>query len=259
MKKIARRILKILSFFGVDVRKLFINIKGIGPYIKDYFKYRKYNKNFPVNFYPILDDKVEQSGTASGHYFHQDLLVAQLIFKNTPEVHVDVGSRVDGFVSNVASFRRVVVMDIRNLDVNIDNIEFMQADMMKLDKKLHKYCDSLSSLHALEHFGLGRYGDPIDVNGYIKGFNNMATMVKKEGRLYLSVPIGPQRVEFNAHRVFNIKTIINLYKDQFTLLSFSYVNDAGDLFQDQTLSIDNVNNNFNCYYGCGIFEMKKNI
>jgi hypothetical protein len=31
------------------------------------------------------------------------------------------------------------------------------------------YCDSLSCLHALEHFGLGRYGDPIDPRGHEKG------------------------------------------------------------------------------------------
>ena len=29
--------------------------------------------------------------------------------------------------------------------------------------------DSVSCLHAIEHFGLGRYGDPIDVFGHIKG------------------------------------------------------------------------------------------
>jgi len=43
--------------------------------------------------------------TASGHYFHQDLLVAGKIFKNNPIKHVDIGSRMDGFIAHVASFR----------------------------------------------------------------------------------------------------------------------------------------------------------
>ena len=34
--------------------------------------------------------------------------------------------------------------------------------MAPFDSALGGYCDSLSCLHALEHFGLGRYGDAVD-------------------------------------------------------------------------------------------------
>ena len=33
--------------------------------------------------------------------------------------------------------------------------------------------DSLSCLHAIEHFGLGRYTDPIDINIHIKGLTTL--------------------------------------------------------------------------------------
>ena len=63
------------------------------------------NNQEKINFlYPIINEFNDNSGTAKGHYFHQDLLVAQYIFKNKPKKHVDVGSRVDGFVAHVASF-----------------------------------------------------------------------------------------------------------------------------------------------------------
>mgnify|MGYP006185842181 CR=1 FL=1 len=39
---------------------------------------------------------------------------------------------------------------------------------MKIDNTLLNYCDSLSCLHALEHFGLGRYNDPIQFDGYLE-------------------------------------------------------------------------------------------
>ena len=49
-----------------------------------------------------LKDRYEQSGAASGHYFHQDLLVARRVHARAQEAHVDMGSRIDGFVAHVA-------------------------------------------------------------------------------------------------------------------------------------------------------------
>ena len=37
-------------------------------------------------------------------YFHQDFVVARKIFERNPRLHIDVGSRVDGFVAHVATF-----------------------------------------------------------------------------------------------------------------------------------------------------------
>lgn len=62
----------------------------------------------------------------------------------------------------------------------------------------------------LEHFGLGRYGDPIDPNGYKTGFANLASLLRPGGRFYLSTPIGQERVEFNANSVFDPATILGL-------------------------------------------------
>ena len=42
-------------------------------------------KDFPMGIpYPISVDRFALAGEASGHYFHQDLLVAQEIFKRKP-------------------------------------------------------------------------------------------------------------------------------------------------------------------------------
>ena len=76
----------------------------------------------------------------------------------------------------------------------------------------------MSCLHALEHFGLGRYGDPLDPDGHVKGFSNMASLLKSGGTFYLSTPIGQERVEFNANRVFNPSAILSLAKDNYLQL-----------------------------------------
>jgi SAM-dependent methyltransferase len=192
-----------------------------------------------------------------GDYFHQDLLVAKRIFRNNPESHVDIGSRVDGFVAHVAVFREITIMDIRNIQSTLSNVRFIQADLMQLPPQMENSCCSISSLHAIEHFGLGRYSDPIDAGGHIKALNNIYAMLKPQGIFYFSVPIGKQRIEFNAHRVFSIPYLLKLFEDKYTIRMFSYVNDKGDLFKDTKLTPEMIDSNCYCHYGCGIFEMVK--
>mgnify|MGYP002395857445 CR=1 FL=1 len=239
---------------------LFILLRGLPAFLRDYaeFKRQAAEQDFPFgSFHPCLDERGLDSGTAKGHYFHQDLLVANRIFQNTPAHHVDIGSRVDGFVAHVASFRQIEVMDIRNLKSFSENVVFRQIDLSDPEFSLTDYCDSLSCLHALEHFGLGRYGDRVDYRGHIVGWKNMGKMLQRGGKLYFSVPIGEQRVEFNAHRVFSIAYIMKMIEERYRLDAFSYVNDDGDLVRDPPLTAEAIRHNFSCHYGCGIFELTK--
>ena len=97
--------------------------------------------------------------------------------------------------------------------------------MNELPEKYFKSCDSLSCLHALEHFGLGRYGDPVRWDGYLIGFNNLLAVLKPGGKLYISVPIGRPRIEFNAHRVFSLSHLLKMFADQLRVDNFSFVDD----------------------------------
>ena len=190
-----------------------------------------------------------------GHYFHQDLLVAGLIYEENPIRHVDVGSRIDGFVAHVASYREIEVLDIRPLPPTAHrNIKFRVADLM-LDTAFGT-TDSLSCLHAVEHFGLGRYGDPIDIYGHRKGISNLIRLLDIGGTLYLSIPIGAaDAVHFNAHRVFHPETILSFpeVQRQLYLFRFDFVDDDGELHLDKGPSnaVGQVD------YGCGIYTFKK--
>ena len=254
---------KWLLALDINPKNTFKALINIPRYFKDKKELKKNISKGQNSFkfgslYPCLFDREEEGGNASGHYFHQDLLVAQKIFSVNPKKHVDVGSRIDGFVSHVATFRKIEVFDIREIKTKVENIKFVKADLMqKLDERLINYTDSLSCLHTLEHFGLGRYGDKINSNGYLTGFENLSNILKKGGNFYFSVPIGPQRIEFNAHRVFSISYLLELISTKFNIDSFSYVNDSGDLQKEVTLDKENIVNNFGCNYGCGIFELTK--
>jgi hypothetical protein len=242
---------------------LFVYLKNLPVFWKDYRKIKNQAEqsgaDFPMGkLYPCLDDAKNESGVASGHYFHHDLLVAGLIFKNKPVKHVDIGSRIDGFVAHVASFREIEVFDIRELSETVQNISFRRFNLIDKNFALEDYCDSLSCLHALEHFGLGRYGDEINYQGHLIGWENMRKMLKRGGKLYFSVPIGPQRIEFNAHRVFSLNYLLGLFGSDYKIDSFSYVDDNGNLCRDAVLEKESVDKNFSCNYGCGIFELSKN-
>jgi len=241
----------IFSFFGIDLKR-FLSLIYIFKFLKDYVNFSLKNKKFH-NFHPILTDFYDNAGTAKGHYFHQDLLVSQFIFKDKPLDHLDVASRIDGFVAHVAAFRKIEVSDIRNLNNKIDNIQFTQIDFMSSFSNIKKY-QSISCLHAIEHFGLGRYNDQIDVNGHLKGFLNITNLLEESGKLYISFPISNYpRTEFNAHRVFHPNDIFNWNGcEKLKLLRFDYVNDEGDLIKNtNTNEVNNMN------YACGIYTFIK--
>jgi len=263
MNSIKGKIYLVLLSYGFNAKKFLKALKHRknGWFKKD-LKELKKQKGTDNTFefgrmYPILDEKNEEGGTMKGHYFHQDLYVARLVNLANPKKHLDIGSRVDGFVTHLASFRNVEIIDIRAIKSSVKGITFRQADLMQLPLDLVDYCSSISSLHAIEHFGLGRYGDPIDYNGHLKAINNISKILKSGGIFYFSVPIGPQRIEFNAHRVFSVAYLVDVLSEKFTIKSFSYVNDKGDFFENVELTKANATSSFGCQFGCGIFVLQK--
>lgn len=247
----------ILSIIDVKPKNIINNIGGLIWFNKDFKEIKRQGVRDNLfnldRVYPIISDKSDLGGTAKGHYFHQDLYVAQLIYKDCPKKHVDIGSRVDGFVAHVAIFREIEVLDIRPLENKVSNIKFKQMDCMNLPKEMVNYCDSISSLHAIEHFGLGRYGDSIDYYGYLKAIKNIVSMLEVKGVFYFSVPIGFQRIEFNAHRIFSVSYLISILIEDFDIESFSYIDDEGDFFENIELTKESIDSNYNCNHGCGIF------
>src|SRR5437868_1552752 len=209
-----RRFYRLLSSFGIYPKLIRQSAKGWKFYRKDLREIKrqlKDNKDFKLaDNYPVLRERFETNGDLKSHYFHEDLSVAQRVFENHPQRHVDVGSRVDGFVAHIATFREIEVFDIRPQQAVVRNIKFVTADFMNIPASLYNYTDSLSSLNVIEHFGLGRYGDPIDVDGHLKGLENMYKVLKPGGKFYFSTPIGPQRIEFNAHRVFDVTYLLKI-------------------------------------------------
>jgi len=261
-----------LLHFGIDLRKFRESCGGFAKYRQrlrnfkidkvafensDYFEDGEFSRGA---IYPLLNDSGSDAGDTFSHYFIQDLFVAARIWNAKPIRHLDVGSRIDGFVAHVASFRDIEVIDVRPLEINfVDTIKFTQQNIMESSGENFGMFDSISCLHALEHFGLGRYGDPVDNEGWRKGILGLFNLLEAGGALYLSVPAGfDQRVEFNAHRVFSLPFLSHELSQQFEIVNLSFITDEGHFIQTVDMKSEDFNTSYNSVYGCGIWELKKN-
>jgi Caenorhabditis protein of unknown function, DUF268 len=232
------------------------SLAALPVFLSNWFKYQRLN-SMPAfrlkikDAFPILTDRHASAGLADGHYFHQDLWAARKIFQIRPQLHVDIGSRVDGFVAHILAFMPVTVVDIRPLVSRVQGLTILQDDATSLSMLEKNSVPSLSSLHAAEHFGLGRYSDPIDPDACFKFMDSLQRVLAINGKLYFSVPVGRERVDFNAHRVFSPRTILARFS-QLQLESFSYVADDGSLHENiapLALPISEM--------ACGLFEFTK--
>ena len=192
---------------------------------KDLEIYNKLNtrENFKVDeqyLWPVIYDKYAPAGSI-GNYFWQDLWAAKLIYNSGIKEHFDIGSRIDGFIAHLlAAGIDVTLIDIREFPVEVENLHTIVDDATSLKQVADNSIASMSALCSLEHFGLGRYGDPIDPEACFNCFVEIQKKLKKGGNLYLSLPVGRERVEFNAHRVFYANTVKEQF-DQMKLVEFS--------------------------------------
>ena len=240
-------------------RRVFANgniLRGAAQYVRDCARYQAMpgNPNFPLkitNTYPCLYDRYSESGEMPLHYFHQDIWAARLVRKSGVAVHYDFGSRIDGFVAHCLSFCDLVLFDIRDLTPQVKGLSFIRGDITHLDTVQSGSVPSLSSLHAIEHVGLGRYGDSIDPDGYRKAIAELQRIAAPEAPLYIGVPIGNQRLEFNAQRVFDPEHIVECFK-QCDLLEFSAVDDDNAFVPDADLPTFKTRR-----YSCGLFHFVK--
>ncbi|MDE7324008.1 MAG: DUF268 domain-containing protein [Lachnospiraceae bacterium] len=170
--------------------------------------------NFAIQeqyMWPIIVDKYAPAGRIQ-NYFWQDLWAARLVIKSGIKNHFDIGSRLDGFIAHLLAAQiDVTMIDIRKFPGEVEHLHAIVDDATTLHQIPDESIGSMSALCSLEHFGLGRYGDPIDPEACFKCFENIQKKLKKGGRLYLSLPIGKERVEFNAHRVFYARTVAECF------------------------------------------------
>ena len=140
-------------------------------YVEDVIEYtrqRGTSSQFPIDKEDqmiFLTDCVQEAGM-TGDYFFQDMWAAREIYRSNVKHVYDIGSRMDGYIAHLLAMEvHVTLLDIRPFPHKVEGIDFIQTNATDLSNIPDESIETLSSLCALEHFGLGRYGDPIDYNG----------------------------------------------------------------------------------------------
>jgi len=63
--------------------------------------------------------------------------------------------------------------------------------------------DVVALISTLEHVGLGRYGDPLDVHGDLRAMQEARRVLKPGGHVVVTVPYGYPTVVYNLHRIYD--------------------------------------------------------
>jgi hypothetical protein len=195
---------------------------------------------------PCLFDLDASTQSGGGQYFYQDVWALRHLAHARPAVHHDVGSRLDGFVAQATAICPVVYYDIRPPCFQLPDFTFVEGSILELPVGSGTLA-SVSCLHVAEHIGLGRYGDPLDPQGADKSLVELQRVLAPGGMLLFSTPIGRERIEFNAQRIWNPLHIVS-YFAELELVDFSAVDDAGE-FRAATDPADFLD----ARYACGLY------
>ncbi len=235
----------------IDPIHVYQGVTGYLWYAKDFFNYNSKTKTkikIGLDLFPILNEKVKNT-PFDAHYFYQQLWAFEKVLKNKPKEHVDIAStyEMSGYLSKIV---KTTFVDIRPIRTSLKNLTVIDGNILNLRFK-NNSVKSLSCLHVVEHIGLGRYGDAINPDGTKKACHELTRVLAKGGYLYISTPIGKERICFNAHRVTPPEIILNFFKD-LTLVSFSVVDDKGRFMED----VD-YRKYSQADYSCGMFLFTK--
>ncbi len=196
-------------------------------YLKDFWYFRKQakEKNHPLvkisDSFPCLTDKTSTT-SFEPHYTYHPAWAARIVAAIKPKKHIDISS-VLHFSTLVSAFVPTEFYDYRPAHISLDNLVMGKADLVALPFD-NNSVESISCMHTIEHVGLGRYGDPLDVDGDKKAAKELARVVAPGGTFIFVAPVGKPRIEFNAHRIYSYEQVLELFPS-LTLKEFSLVSD----------------------------------
>ncbi len=225
-------------------------------------KYQLFIKNIDQRFLveksakPILNEATSEQ-YFDRHYVYHTAWASGVLKKTKPKIHYDISSYIY-FATITSSFIPIRYYDYRPVKLDLPDIKSFHADLCSLPFK-DESIQSLSCMHTVEHIGLGRYGDNLDVKGDIKAVNELKRVLKKEGNLLFVVPVGIPKIIFNLHRIYSYQQVMNFFKD-FRLKEFVLIPDKSYVEKNNAKDmIFNPNPNIvkKQQYACGCFWFKK--
>jgi SAM-dependent methyltransferase len=222
-------------------------------YFKDWRQYMQQPNAEPIKIIdaqPQLYDRTKVTGV-DYHYFYTNGWAMRRILACQPIHHIDIGSQTM-FVILLSAVLPVTFVDYRPLKDNMDGLTNCSGDILHLP-----FADgsiiSLSCLHVAEHIGLGRYGESLNPDGTRLACKELQRILAPGGNLYFVLPVGRQRICFNAHRIHYPEMIME-YFPKLELVEFSGVHDDGRYMERVGLSEFT-----GSHYACGMYWLRKPV
>jgi SAM-dependent methyltransferase len=160
-------------------------------------------KSEPRGF-DLFQEPIHESGTHPENFIdHECAFAAGHIRRARPQSILDVGS-YRHFILGLLAHYRVTTVDVRPRKPVGENEVPVTGDAKKMIFP-DDHFDLVLSLCALEHFGLGRYGDEFDPGADQKAFGEMVRVLRPGGSLIFTTTVTRAKpsVAFNAHRIYS--------------------------------------------------------
>ena len=227
------------------------SISQLPPFVLQWYQYSRMpgaEKLRVADGYPCLWDRTKATPFDS-HYFYVNAWAMRHVAASAPGYHVDLGSQLT-FPSLLAAVVPVIYVDVRPLHAQVSGLWSIAGDATALPFRTSSI-ESLSTLHVVEHIGLGRYGDRLNPRGTRLAATELERVLAIGGTLLFAIPVGRPRVCFNAHRVHEPTEVPGLFP-ALELREFSAVTDEGE-FRAQSRPSEMRGQE----YACGMYEFVK--
>lgn len=133
---------------------------------------------------------------------------------------VIVGSETPWYECIAAEYgAAVMTIEYRKVVCTIPGLEVVTPEQFAAHPRRF---DAALSISAIEHDGLGRYGDALDPDGDIRAMADFKRLLKDGGILFLSVPVGLDALVWNAHRVYGRKRLPRLLEGWRILAAYDF-------------------------------------
>ncbi|MCR5877640.1 DUF268 domain-containing protein [Phenylobacterium sp. J367] len=189
------------------------------------------------------------------HYIYHLAWAVRLMRRLNPRRHVDFSSSLY-FPAMASAWHEIEFCDIRPPELELPGLTLRKENLMQLS-----FADgslpSVSCMHVLEHVGLGRYGDPLDYDGDLKGMRELARVTAPGGDLLVVVPVGAAAViQFNAHRIYRFADVPEIFARDFDVVEQVLIPEKGPAGLVPSPTVDQLARE---RYGCGCYWLRKRL
>jgi FkbM family methyltransferase len=121
-----------------------------------------------------------------------------------------IGSEIPFYEAMIAQFGGMpATLEYRPIRHDIEGLQTFTVEQLQ---DTERQFDCVVSISLSEHSGLGRYGDLLDSDGDFKTMELCRRHLKLGGLIFLHVPVGPDALVWNAHRIYGQARLPRLFR-----------------------------------------------